>query len=50
MTMTKNKLLRMDNALIGVDALEAAKAFFLELGLEPESETTVQASFRGSDR
>jgi catechol 2,3-dioxygenase-like lactoylglutathione lyase family enzyme len=27
---------RMDNVLIVVDDLEAAKAFFLELGLEPD--------------
>ena len=32
---------RMDNVLI-VDDLEAAKAFFLELGLELEGETTVE--------
>src|SRR5512139_2133301 len=42
MTMTKNKLLRMDNVLIVVDDLEAAKAFFFELGLELEGETTVE--------
>jgi catechol 2,3-dioxygenase-like lactoylglutathione lyase family enzyme len=35
-------LLRMDNVLIVVDDLEAAKAFFLELGLELEGETTVE--------
>lgn len=34
-------LQRMDNVLIVVDDLEAAKAFFLELGLELEGETTV---------
>src|SRR5438046_10550373 len=33
---------RMDNVLIVVDNLEAAKAFFLELGLELEGETTVE--------
>src|SRR5438128_6686681 len=33
---------RMDNVLIVVDDLEAAKAFFLELGLELEGETTVE--------
>src|SRR5688572_32167845 len=44
MTMTKNKLLRMDNVLLVVDDLEAAKAFFFELGLELESETTVEGS------
>ncbi|HZM20293.1 MAG TPA: VOC family protein [Anaerolineales bacterium] len=40
--MTKNKLLRMDNVLIVVDDLEAAKAFFVELGMELEGETTVE--------
>ena len=34
-------LRRMDNVLIVVDDLEGAKAFFLELGLELEGETTV---------
>src|SRR4051812_14102602 len=33
---------RMDNVLIVVDDLEAVKAFFLELGLTPEGETTVE--------
>jgi catechol 2,3-dioxygenase-like lactoylglutathione lyase family enzyme len=33
---------RLDNILIVVDDLEAAKAFFLELGLELEGETTVE--------
>jgi catechol 2,3-dioxygenase-like lactoylglutathione lyase family enzyme len=35
-------LLRMDNVLIVVDDLEAATAFFLELGLEVEGETLVE--------
>ena len=35
-------VLRMDNVLIVVDDLEAAKAFFIELGLELEGETTVE--------
>ena len=35
-------VLRMDNVLIVVDDLEAAIAFFLELGLELEGETTVE--------
>ncbi len=35
-------LKRMDNVLIVVDDLEAAKAFFLELGLTLEGETTVE--------
>ncbi|MCK6474019.1 MAG: VOC family protein [Planctomycetes bacterium] len=33
---------RMDNVLIVVEDLEAAKAFFLELGLTLEGETTVE--------
>ena len=32
----------MDNVLIMVDDLEAAKAFFVELGMELEGETTVE--------
>jgi len=35
-------LKRMDNVLIVVDDLEAVKAFFLELGLELEGQTTVE--------
>ncbi len=34
-------LKRMDNVLIVVDDLEAVKAFFVELGMELEGETTV---------
>src|SRR5437764_14728953 len=33
---------RMDNVLIVVDDLEAAKSFFIELGLELEGETQVK--------
>ena len=33
-------LKRMDNVLIVVDDLEAVKAFFIELGLRLEGETT----------
>src|SRR5215467_2174578 len=33
---------RMNNVLIVVDDLEAAKAFFVELGMELEGETTVE--------
>ncbi|MEW6722742.1 MAG: VOC family protein [Candidatus Micrarchaeota archaeon] len=40
--MTKNKLLRMDNVGIVVEDLKAAIAFFKELGLELEGETTVE--------
>ena len=35
-------LQRMDNVLIVVDDLEAAKAFFAELGMELEGEITVE--------
>jgi catechol 2,3-dioxygenase-like lactoylglutathione lyase family enzyme len=38
-------LKRMDNVLIVVDDLEAAKAFFAELGMELEGETTVEGPF-----
>jgi len=40
-------LKRMDNVLIVVDNLEAAKAFFIELGLELEGETTVEGPLVG---
>src|SRR3954454_8727942 len=39
---------RMDNVLIVVDDLEAAKAFFIELGLKLEGETTVEGPDGGS--
>jgi catechol 2,3-dioxygenase-like lactoylglutathione lyase family enzyme len=35
-------LQRMDNVLIVVDDLETVKAFFLELGMEPEGEAMVE--------
>ena len=35
-------LQRMDNVLIVVDDLETAKAFFVELGMELEGQTTVE--------
>ena len=38
---------RMDNVLIVVDDLEAAKAFFAELGMELEGETTVEGRWVG---
>jgi catechol 2,3-dioxygenase-like lactoylglutathione lyase family enzyme len=44
----KGKLLRMDNILIVVDDLEAAKAFFIELGMELEGEMTVEGPLVGS--
>ena len=39
---------RMDNVLIVVDDLEASKAFFIELGLKLEGETTVEGPAVGS--
>jgi len=44
----KSKLLRMDNVLIVVEDLEAAKAFFAELGMELEGETTVEGPWADS--
>jgi catechol 2,3-dioxygenase-like lactoylglutathione lyase family enzyme len=41
-------LQRMDNVLIVVDDLEAAKAFFTELGMELQGETTVEGPWAGS--
>jgi len=40
-------LKRMDNVLIVVDDLEAAKAFFIELGLTLEGEQTVEGPLIG---
>ncbi len=37
----------MDNVLIVVEDLEAAKAFFAELGMELEGETTVEGDWAG---
>jgi catechol 2,3-dioxygenase-like lactoylglutathione lyase family enzyme len=36
---------RMDNVLIVVDDLEAAKAFFVELGMELEGEATLEGDW-----
>jgi catechol 2,3-dioxygenase-like lactoylglutathione lyase family enzyme len=38
---------RMDNVLIVVEDLEAAKAFFSELGMELDGETQVEGSWAG---
>jgi catechol 2,3-dioxygenase-like lactoylglutathione lyase family enzyme len=40
-------LQRMDNVLIVVDDLEAAKGFFAELGMELEGETQVEGPWAG---
>jgi catechol 2,3-dioxygenase-like lactoylglutathione lyase family enzyme len=41
-------LQRMDNVLVVVEDLEAAKAFFVELGMELEGETQVEGRAVGS--
>src|SRR5204863_8421504 len=41
-------LQRMDNVLIVVEDLEAAKAFFAELGMELEGETQVEGPWADS--
>lgn len=38
---------RMDNVLINVEDMDAAKAFFAELGMEVEGETTVEGEWVG---
>ncbi|MGC4045071.1 MAG: VOC family protein [Armatimonas sp.] len=43
----KSKLVRMDNVLLVVEDMEAAKAFFIELGMELEGETTVEGPWVG---
>jgi catechol 2,3-dioxygenase-like lactoylglutathione lyase family enzyme len=39
--------IQMDNVLINVEDMEAAKAFFTELGMEVEGETTVEGPWAG---
>ncbi len=41
-------LRRMDNVLIVVENLEAAEAFFAELGMEREGQTTVEGTWAGN--
>ena len=38
---------RMDNVLLNVEDMDATKAFFLELGMEVEGETTVEGEWAG---
>ena len=40
-------LLRMDNVLINVENLDAAQAFFAELGMELEGQATVEGPWAG---
>jgi len=46
-TMTKNKLLRMDNVGIVVESLEDAISFFAELGLKLEGRAMVEGEWAG---
>src|SRR5512133_1460670 len=43
----ENMIQRMDNVLIVVEDLEAAKAFFAELGMELDGETQVEGPWFG---
>ena len=45
--MTKNKLLRMDNVGIVVEALDGAITFFTELGLKLEGRATIEGEWAG---
>ena len=45
--MTKNKLLRMDNVGIVVEALDEAISFFIELGLKLEGRATIEGEWAG---
>jgi catechol 2,3-dioxygenase-like lactoylglutathione lyase family enzyme len=38
---------RMDNVLINVEDMDGVKAFFLELGMEVEGQTTVEGEWAG---
>lgn len=45
--MAKNKLLRMDNVGIVVESLDAAIAFFEEIGLNLEGRATIEGEWAG---
>ncbi len=45
--MTKNKLLRMDNVGIVVEALDESITFFTELGLKLEGRATIEGEWAG---
>ena len=45
--MTENKLLRMDNIGIVVEALDEAISFFTELGLKLEGRATIEGEWAG---
>lgn len=40
-------IIRMDNVLLNVENMDAAKAFFVELGMEVDGETTVEGEWAG---
>ena len=46
-TMANNKLLRMDNVGIVVESLDAAIAFFQEIGLKLEGRATIEGEWAG---
>ncbi len=46
-TMTKNKLLRMDNVGIVVESLDDAISFFMEIGLKLEGRATIEGEWAG---
>jgi catechol 2,3-dioxygenase-like lactoylglutathione lyase family enzyme len=46
-SMTKNKLVRMDNIGIVVESLDDAISFFEEIGLKLEGRTTVEGEWAG---
>src|SRR6188472_4161752 len=45
--MTENRLLRMDNIGIVVEALDEAISFFTELGLKLEGRSTIEGEWAG---
>ena len=47
MAITKNKLIRMDNVGIVVEALDESIAFFTELGLKLEGRATIEGEWAG---
>src|SRR5687767_2236699 len=47
MAITKNKLIRMDNVGIVVEALDESIAFFAELGLQLEGRATIEGEWAG---
>jgi catechol 2,3-dioxygenase-like lactoylglutathione lyase family enzyme len=46
-TVSKSKLLRMDNVGVVVESLDEAISFFTELGMKLEGQTTVEGEWAG---